>query len=102
MNEFWPARDPLRILNDVLDALPERIVDNAGSGAWNLDPFSLRPLHGLVVELPVLAANLGRARASVHESPNIRFILQGTTHTNRIPAPAVECGDAVIVQLTAD
>src|SRR5215212_5530257 len=77
--EFRPAGDALGVVDDLLHALPEFIVDDAGRCANNLDLIFSGAVDLLAAHPAVLTPRLDPARATVGEPPDIGLVLQNAT-----------------------
>ena len=97
-----PPRDPLGIVHDLLDAVPERVVDDARRRPRDLDVLLGGPLDALTVRLFVLATHLDPARAAKEETARIRLVLKHPTDSDGVPGPADVGGDTLADQLGVD
>src|SRR5262249_19387585 len=98
----WRPSRPLGVRDDLLDAAPERLVDDPRRRADDLDVVLDWALHLLPVHPPVLAPNFDPARAPVDQPTRVRLVLQHPLDPDRMPVPTIERRDAVADQLGAD
>src|SRR5262249_19410941 len=83
--------DPLGIVEDLLNPLPERSINDAWRGARDLDVFIDWPLYLAAAHFPVRAARLDPLRPPKDQPTRVRLVLQDATDRDRVPASAVEC-----------
>src|SRR5205823_3662741 len=92
-------RLPLRILQDLPDAPPQRLVDDPRRGAGNLNPLLGRSRRrpATLAARPITS---GRPpRPAEDEAPGVRLVQQHVADGERVPAAAPERRDAVVVEL---